>query len=72
MNTLFIRLIVLSQQFVDPKRSPTSRSDSLNRLSFPPRWQNQSNMFRQVMLNQVTMTYFEFLILHIHRPKLLN
>ncbi|CAG9531988.1 unnamed protein product, partial [Cercopithifilaria johnstoni] len=39
--------------FVDPKRPPTSRSDSLSRFSLPPRWQNQSNMFRQVMLNQV-------------------
>ncbi|VDK73717.1 unnamed protein product [Litomosoides sigmodontis] len=39
--------------FVDPKRSPTSRNYSLNRLLLPPRWQNQSNLFRQVMLNQV-------------------
>ncbi|KAM3721402.1 Baculoviral IAP repeat-containing protein [Dirofilaria immitis] len=39
--------------FVDPKRSLTIPDDSLNCLSLLPRWQNQSNMFRQIMLNQV-------------------
>ncbi|EJD76030.1 ubiquitin-conjugating enzyme family protein [Loa loa] len=43
----------LSDHFVDPKQSPAARSDPLNRLSSLPRWQNQSNMFRQVMLSQV-------------------
>ncbi|MCP9260975.1 hypothetical protein DINM_004370 [Dirofilaria immitis] len=43
----------LSDQFVDPKRSLTIPDDSLNCLSLLPRWQNQSNMFRQIMLNQV-------------------
>ncbi|VDK62166.1 unnamed protein product [Onchocerca ochengi] len=39
--------------FVDPKRSPTAHGDSLNCFSLLPRWQNQLNMFRQLMLKQV-------------------
>ncbi|KAL3998353.1 Ubiquitin-conjugating enzyme family protein [Acanthocheilonema viteae] len=39
--------------FVDPKRSSIRRGDSLNRFSLSSRWQNQSNMFRQEMLNQI-------------------
>uniref|UniRef100_A0A0R3QJP8 UBIQUITIN_CONJUGAT_2 domain-containing protein n=1 Tax=Brugia timori TaxID=42155 RepID=A0A0R3QJP8_9BILA len=43
----------LSDQFVDPKQSSATRVHSLNRLSSLPCWQNQSNMFRHVMLSQV-------------------
>ncbi|VDN82160.1 unnamed protein product [Brugia pahangi] len=43
----------LSDQFVDPKQSSAARVHSLNRLSSLPCWQNQSNMFRHVMLSQV-------------------